>query len=177
MNRKSELIGRTNRKGKVPWLLVTTGIATAALFALIFWPGEPTTYATDSDIVVYKTATCSCCGKWVSHLRDAGLKVGVVNVSNTQTVQMRVGVPRELGSCHTAVVGDYWVEGHVPADLVQQLIAEKPGDLSGIAVPGMPMGSPGMEGPNATEYDVVAYGANGRTSVYATRQGRSQPGK
>ncbi len=153
--------------------MLTTGVAAAALVALVFRANAPTSFTEESEIVVYKTASCSCCKKWVAHLRDAGLKVGVVNVSNTQTIQARVGVPRQLGSCHTALVGDYWVEGHVPADLIQRLVAEKPGDVRGIAVPGMLLGSPGMEGPNPAEYDVVAYDSDGRTTVYATRQGRT----
>jgi len=173
MSHESKSNGPTIRKRKLPWLLVTTGIAVAALVALIFWPGRPASFAPESDIVVYKTATCSCCGKWVSHLRDAGLKVNVVNVSNMQSIQAGVGVPRKLRSCHTAVVGDYWVEGHVPADLIQRLKAKRPANVRGIAVAGMPMGSPGMEGPNPVEYDIVAYDFNGRTSVYATRQGQT----
>ena len=99
--------------------------------------------------------------------------MSVVNVPNTIPVQERVAVPRNLGSCHTAVLGDYWVEGHVPADLIEQLLTEKPDDILGIAVPGMPMGSLGMEGPNPVEYQIVAYGSDGRTTVYATRQGQS----
>jgi len=161
-------------KRKTPWALLLTSTAAAALIALIVWPGAPTTYAEEADIVVYKTATCSCCGKWVDHLRDAGLTVDVVNVEHTQAIQRRVGVPRNLGSCHTAVVGDYWVEGHVPADLVQRLMTEKPAEIRGIAVPGMPMGSPGMEGPNPAEYDIVALDSDGNTSVYATRSGKSE---
>ena len=171
MNRKSESNGSTKSKRKIPWLLLTTGVATAALVTLIIWPGTAATIAEDADIVVYKTATCGCCSTWIAHLRDSGLGVSVVNVPNTQPVQSRVGVPRRLGSCHTAVIGDYWVEGHVPADLIHRLMAEKPEDIRGIAVPGMPAGSPGMEGPNPVRYDVLAYGSDGNTTVYATRQG------
>jgi len=171
MNRRSELDGSTQRKRKIPWLLLTTGTAAAVLVALIMLPSGPTISAEDTDIVVYKTPTCGCCSKWIAHLRDSGLEVSVVNVPNTQLVQSRVGVPRRLGSCHTAVVGDYWVEGHVPADLIQGLMAEKPEDIRGIVVPGMPAGSPGMEGPNPVKYDVLAYGSDGNTTVYATRQG------
>jgi hypothetical protein len=177
MNTRTESKEPTSRKRKTPWLLLTTITAAVALVALIMWPGAPATSAAVSadatDVVVYKTATCGCCGTWVAHLQDAGLEVSVVNVSNTQDIQSRVGVPRNLGSCHTAVVGNHWVEGHVPADLVQRLIAEKPDDVRGIAVPGMVMGSPGMESPNPVEYDIVAYDADGHTTVYATRQGQS----
>ncbi len=127
------------------------------------------------EIIVYKTPACGCCANWVEHLRNNGLDAKVVNRSSTGPVHKRLGVPRELGSCHTAKVGDYWVEGHVPADLVQRLITDQPDDISGIAVPGMPMGSPGMEGPNPVEYEVIAYGTDGSTSVYAVRQGRTAP--
>jgi len=112
MKRKSETNGPGIRKRKVQWLMLTTGVAAAALVALIFWANAPTSFAEESEIVVYKTASCSCCKKWVAHLRDAGLKLGVVNVSNTQTIQARVGVPRKLGSCHTALVGDYFDFGN-----------------------------------------------------------------
>jgi len=158
---------------KLPRLLLAASVAAMALLAVIVWPGASTSSANDVNIVVYKTASCSCCGKWVDHLRDAGLKVDVENVNSTRAIQERVGVPRKLGSCHTAVVGDYWVEGHVPADLIQRLMAETPAEIRGISVPGMPIGSPGMEGPNPVEYDIVAFDSSGRTSIYATRQGRS----
>ena len=116
MSRRRKSKGSRNRKRKAPWLLLTTGGAVAAMAV---WASIATTSLADADIVVYKTPTCSCCGNWVAHLRDAGLEVSVVNVSNTQPIPSRLGVPRQLGSCHTAVVGDYWVEGHVPADLIQ----------------------------------------------------------
>lgn len=177
MNTKYESEESASSKRRIPWMLLTSSTAAVALVALIMWPGVPPTSATisaeDTNIVVYKNAACSCCGRWVTHLRDAGLEVSVVEVGSTQSIQSRVGVPRKLGSCHTAIVGDYWVEGHVPANLVLRLLAERPDDVRGIAVPGMPMGSPGMEGPNPVEYDVVAYDSDGRTTVYATRQGQS----
>ncbi len=143
------------------------GLAAAA--AVVLWLAVPTTSAEAADVIVYKTSTCGCCKKWVALLREDGLEVNVVTVPNTQPVQSRVGVPRNLGSCHTAVVGDYWVEGHVPVDLVKRLREEKPADISGIAVPGMPAGSPGMESPNPVRYDVLAYTKDGKTTVYAKR--------
>lgn len=174
MNSENVSKGSTKRERKVPWLFLTIGAAAAALFTMVLWPGTPTTFAEDAevaDMVVYKTASCSCCGKWVEHVRNAGLKVEVVNVKNTQPTRARLGVPPRLGSCHTAAVGDYWVEGHVPVDLIQRLVAEKPEDIRGLSVPGMVMGSPGMEGPNPVRYNVLAYDSNENTSIYATRQG------
>jgi hypothetical protein len=111
----------------------------------------------------------------VDHLRHNDFTIAVVNVQSTQPIQSRAGVPRELGSCHTAKIGDYWVEGHVPADIIRKLITENPTDIKGIAVPGMPIGSPGMEGPNPVEYEVIAYKTNGHTEVYATVRGQIEP--
>ncbi|MFQ6004186.1 MAG: DUF411 domain-containing protein [Woeseia sp.] len=158
-----------------PRLLLGVIITAAVVAAAGVWFSIPTSDAKVAEVMVYKTASCGCCNKWVAHLRDNEFEVSVVNVSNTQPTRERLGVPRQLGSCHTAVVGQYWVEGHVPADLIQRLIAEKPDDIRGIAAPGMPVGSPGMEGPNPVEYKVLAYGTDGKTTVYATRQGRSSP--
>ena len=156
------------------WLGALGAVLIAAIASAV-WLGQPTEAIADADIVVYKTPSCGCCVKWVDHLRENGLTVDVKNVNNTRSTQRKYGVPAQLGSCHTAVVGNYWVEGHVPADLVKILMTEKPTDIEGISVPGMPMGSPGMEGPNPQTYDVVAYQSDGETRVYATREGRSEP--
>lgn len=167
-------IPKSSRSGRTVRWMTLLGASTAILLATA-WLGVRTTGADSADLIVYKTPTCGCCGNWVAHLREHGLDVSVVDVSSTQAAQERFGVPRRLGSCHTAQVGRYWVEGHVPADLIERLIAEKPDGIRGIAVPGMPIGSPGMEGPNPVTYDVLAYGSDGRVSVYATRQGRQSP--
>lgn len=157
------------------WQLWATGVAVVAVVTGIVWWGSPPAPIdpADADVIVFKSHACSCCAKYAEHLRDNGLTVSVQNVRSTQTAQSQLGVPQELGACHTAVVGQYWVEGHVPADLIRQLMAEKPKDIRGIAVPGMPIGSPGMEGPNPVEYEVLAYETDGTTRVYATRQGRA----
>lgn len=146
--------------------------AFALTVTAVVWIASGPASKADADVIVYKTATCSCCAKWVDHLRDRGLSVAVQNVRDTQNVRLRVGVPDQLRSCHTATVGSYWVEGHVPADIVNRLVTEKPEGIAGIAVPGMPIGSPGMEGPNAVIYDVFAYGVDGRTTRYASRPGK-----
>ena len=136
-------------------------------------PAGPVTEPTSSaDITVYKNQYCGCCLDWVEHLKVSGLTVDVKNVESTMSIRDRLGVPQKLGSCHTAEINGYWVEGHVPADLIQKLVSEKPADIQGISAPGMPLGSPGMEGPNPQTYDIVAYHADGTTSVYATREGK-----
>ena len=97
------------------------------------------------EVTVYKSATCGCCNKWVDHLRDAGFKVTAHNRGDMNQVKQTHGVKYQHRSCHTAVVGGYVVEGHVPADDIRRLLDGRPA-ISGLAVTGMPMGSPGMEG-------------------------------
>ena len=119
-------------------------------------------------VVVHKSASCGCCGLWVDHMREAGFEVEVRDVDNVNTIKERVGVPLGKGSCHTAEVGGYFVEGHVPADDVKRLLAEKP-DAKGLVVPGMPAGSPGMEVPDGTiqPYTVELVGQDGGTTAFA----------
>jgi len=119
-------------------------------------------------VTVYKSPTCGCCAKWVEHVRKAGFAVTVKDVPNVGEVKSASGVPPELASCHTALVGGYVVEGHVPADVVQKLLKENPA-VVGMAVAGMPMGSPGMEGSYTDRYNVVAFEKSGKQRVYASR--------
>ena len=134
---------------------------------------EPATDTAKIEMVVYKTPSCGCCDKWVEHLRDNDFDVEVNLVSETNSARSRVGVPGEMASCHTAVVGDYWVEGHVPADLIHKLLTEQPEGIQGIAVPGMPQGSPGMESPNPSKYKVLSVNEKGQVEVYAIRDGQN----
>jgi hypothetical protein len=120
------------------------------------------------SIKVYKTPTCGCCKAWVEHLEQNGFKAEVVDMPDLSSVKTKYGVAPQLQSCHTAVVGDYTIEGHVPADLIMRLVTEKP-EIAGLAVPGMPMGSPGMEGATKESYDVLTFDRAGRTTVYAQR--------
>ncbi len=118
-------------------------------------------------VVVYKSPTCGCCVKWAGMLEEAGFDVEAKNVNNLGAIKAELGIARELSSCHTAVVDDrYLLEGHVPIEQVRRLLEEKP-DIKGLAVPGMPIGSPGMEGPNPVSFEVIAFGEKGH-SVYAT---------
>ncbi|CAL61746.1 Conserved hypothetical protein, putative thioredoxin domain [Herminiimonas arsenicoxydans] len=116
-------------------------------------------------VEVYKSASCGCCTEWVKHLHKNGIATKVQNVEDTSGYRARFGMPQALGSCHTARVNGYVIEGHVPATEIRRLLAEKPKAL-GLAVPAMPMGSPGMEGPRSDPYDVLLVQANGRYSTY-----------
>ena len=131
---------------------------------------EKSDSVSDLPIVqVYKSPTCGCCSKWVAHLEANGFKVEATDVNDMSLIKRSYGIPGALASCHTAVVGDYLVEGHVPAEDIVQLLKQKPA-IKGIAVPGMPIGSPGMEGSNPEAYDVVSFKANGETEVFSSHQ-------
>ena len=119
-------------------------------------------------VVLYKSALCGCCGKWADHLRAAGFRVVIRDVGSLTTIEDRYGVPKGLTSCHTALTGGYVVVGHVPADLVQRLLTERP-QIAGISAPGMPQSAPGMDGSGKAPYDVVAFDREGHTRVYAKR--------
>ncbi len=122
--------------------------------------------APEPVITVYKTATCGCCGFWVKHLQQSGFQVVVKEVSSTDEYQKRYGVPEELRSCHTAIVDGYTIEGHVPAAEIQRMLKEKP-KAKGISVPGMPVGSPGMEaGDKRDRFEVLLFRENGQTALY-----------
>ncbi len=123
-------------------------------------------------ITVYKDPQCGCCRNWNTAMQKAGFTVDVRDSQDLATVKGSLGVPQDLASCHTGVVAGYLFEGHVPPDLVQRVLREKPA-IAGLFVPGMPGGSVGMEGPNPERYDVIALGRDGRRTVYATRMGRS----
>lgn len=118
-------------------------------------------------IVVYKTAACGCCNGWVEHLEAAGFTVDARDVVDLMSVKRDAGVPASNASCHTALVDGFVVEGHVPAEQVKRLLAERP-SVAGLAVPGMPIGSPGMEGPGARPYQVLTFDRQGNNTVFAT---------
>ncbi len=145
--------------------LVLSAVLLGALAAV---PTRAQAPAPAPKMTVYKSPTCGCCAKWVEHIKKAGFAVTVKDMPNVGEVKYARGVPAELASCHTAVVGNYVIEGHVPADVVQKLLKEKPA-VAGLAVGGMPMGSPGMEGSYTDRYDVVAFDKNGNKRVYASR--------
>ena len=125
-------------------------------------------------MAVYKTPTCGCCAKWVEHMKQNGFTVHVTDMNDLSTIKTKHGVPSRLQSCHTAVVNGYVVEGHIPAADVKRLLKEKPA-VAGLALPGMPQGSPGMEAPPQIvppPYDVLTFDKKGATKVFARHGGR-----
>jgi hypothetical protein len=122
------------------------------------------------SVTVYKSPSCGCCSKWIDHMRANGFEVTSHNVDDIAALKAKHGVPSRAASCHTSLVGDYVVEGHVPADAIKRLLSERP-KVRGLAVPGMPMGSPGMELPSGQKdpYAIVSFDAEGRQTVFERR--------
>ncbi|MGH7586494.1 MAG: DUF411 domain-containing protein [Gemmatimonadales bacterium] len=121
-----------------------------------------------TEVTVYRSPTCGCCKKWVAHIEQAGFTVKQVELADLAEIKAQAGVPEKLHSCHTALVGRYAIEGHVPAEDIKRLLAEKP-DVHGLSAPGMPAGSPGMEVEGRKDkYDVVSFTREGQSSVWAS---------
>ena len=120
----------------------------------------------EAEMTVYKSPTCGCCGKWITHMEENGFKVKAVDVIEMNVVKQKYGITQNLASCHTAVIDGYFIEGHVPASDVKRLLSEKT-DSKGLTVPGMPIGSPGMEmGERVDAYQVLSVNDDGSTDVF-----------
>jgi hypothetical protein len=146
--------------------------AAAGAAGLLVFPSIGRPLVAPTPITVYKSASCGCCKEWVKHLEKNGFAPKVHDVSDAALAETKdtLGVPAALRSCHTAVVGKCVIEGHVPADLVKKVTTDKPANVVGLAVPGMPVGSPGMEVAGRKDaYDVIAFTRDGKRSVYAKR--------
>ena len=123
--------------------------------------------STKPEITVYRSPTCRCCIAWADHLRENGFVVDVKDTVDMNGIKAGLGIPAELQSCHTGVVGKYAIEGHVPAADILRLLKKKP-KIAGLAVPGMPAGSPGMEIGRVDKYDVIAFAPGRKSSVFAS---------
>ena len=150
----------------VPGLLLA-----APLFCAVAVAGEP-------NISVYKSPTCGCCTQWIGHLEDNGFEVNTVDVTDLGRIKSQAGIAPEQASCHTALVGDYVIEGHVPASDIRRLLSEHP-EARGLTVPGMPLGSPGMDASDPQHYpqhyQVLLIGKDGSTSVFAEHEPHAPP--
>lgn len=139
-------------------LALTTGAAPVSLVDAS--PEKPT-------ITVYKDPGCGCCKSWIEHLMKHGYHVDAKDTPDMSGIKRGLGIPDGLSACHTAVVNGYLIEGHVPAADIARLLKEKP-KVAGLAVPGMPLGSPGMEGPRTQHYQVLSFDKVGKTKVFAS---------
>lgn len=145
------------------------GLVAALWIVVAVFAGCSTEAARQSVIDVYKDPACGCCSLWVEHLREHGFTVTATDTRDLAALKTRSGVPREMQSCHTALVDGYVIEGHVPAADVERLLRDRPA-IAGLAVAGMPIGSPGMEvkGAQAQPYDVMAFENGGGAFVFAS---------
>lgn len=151
-------------------ILLIGSVLTIALAAFLFWPSKDSNNPESSlEVIMYKDPNCGCCTDWAKHMSNAGFRVKEENTNPSLmgNIKQSVGVTQQTSSCHTAIVGNYFVEGHVPAKEVERLLREQP-DALGLTVPGMPIGSPGMEGPNPEAYDVYLVEKDGSLSIYAS---------
>ena len=145
----------------------TSAIASLALMTVLI---SSTAAQKPLAVQVFKDPTCGCCSVWVEHLRRSGFAPASTNVTDLAALKDKHRIPAGVRSCHTALVGGFVIEGHVPAAEVHRLIKEKPPGVVGLAVAGMPVGSPGMEGPNPRPYNVLAFDKHGRTTVFSTQR-------
>ncbi|HAE26236.1 MULTISPECIES: DUF411 domain-containing protein [Hyphomonas] len=152
------------------WIIGALGTASLVLISGLAWLTASSGTARAETVTVYKTPWCGCCTAWIKHLRRDGLEVRVIEREDLATIRDALDVPDQLASCHTAEFAGYAVEGHVPAADIRRLISERP-VAAGLSVPGMPLGSPGMEtqGPSDA-YEVILFG-DGPTRVYASYVG------
>jgi hypothetical protein len=141
----------------------------ALLVGLVFSVGPAQAQRSTSTVQVYKSPTCGCCANWVKHLQQHGFRTQVTETDDVAAIKAQHRIPARAQSCHTAVVDGYVIEGHVPAGDVQRLLKERPA-VTGLAVPGMPIGSPGMEVPNVKPqaYDVLTFDKQGQLKVFAS---------
>ena len=135
-----------------------------ALITLAGWAVPAQSAGT--EIRVFKSPTCGCCAAWAEYARSNGFEVRVEEIADMDKVKRDLGVPADLASCHTATAGGYVIEGHVPASSIRKLLKEHPANVKGIAVRGMPQGSPGMSGTKSSPIEVVAFEKAGKTRLF-----------
>lgn len=134
--------------------------------SMLLTPVPSVAEETGNEVIVYKDASCECCGRWVSHMRQNGFSVTVKNMDDMSLIKSLTGIPENMESCHTASIGNYLVEGHVPASDVKRMLTQKPA-IKGLAVPGMPMSAPGMDSPENEPYTVFSFDSKGSVKTYA----------
>ena len=124
-----------------------------------------------TEMTVYRSPSCGCCGVWVDHAKKHGFKIEDIKTEEMEAIKQQHNVPAELASCHTTIIDGYVMEGHIPADDIKRFLAEKPDDLIGLAVPGMPIGTPGMEARDIKQpFQVLAFNDKGEVEVFKEYQ-------
>lgn len=144
-------------------------IAGGAIWYIIdnYYSQQGTNGSAEADVVMYKNEGCECCDKWAEYMQGSGYTVKSVTAENLSAIKADQGIPQDMGACHTAIIGDYVVEGHVPAEDIMKLLKENPSDAAGLVVPGMPASSPGMNTALGEPYETFLLKNDGSTEVYA----------
>jgi hypothetical protein len=155
------------KKDFVRTMALTVAFASLALTTAAVRSSPSDTPTKKPVITVYKDPSCGCCKNWIAHLIKHGYRVDAKDSPDMTEIKRTLGVPTGLTACHTAMVNGYLIEGHVPAADIDRLLAQKP-KIAGLAVPGMPAGSPGMEGASAQRYQVLTFDKSGKTTVFAS---------
>ena len=155
------------KKDFVRTMALTVAFASLALTTAAVRTSPSVAPAKKPVITVYKDPSCGCCKNWIAHLIKHGYRVDAKDSPDMSEIKRTLGVPTGLTACHTAMVNGYLIEGHVPAADIDRLLAQKP-KVTGLAVPGMPAGSPGMEGASAQRYQVLTFDKSGKTTVFAS---------
>lgn len=151
---------------RVVALLLSLLMLSPTVWAESEWDSTPTVVVSPIDITVYRSETCQCCHKWIKHLEHHGFRVVDQISNNVQSIKNEVNLPSPMRSCHTAMVGNYLIEGHVPAQDIHQLLKTKPA-IRGLSVPAMPVGTPGMEmGERKDSFDVIGFDGAGKFSLF-----------
>ena len=148
-------------------ILIVVGLVALSLGMIIFLARAPSASGslTGLKAIVYRSATCGCCANYVTYLKRAGADIEDKITEDMTAIKKEFGIPADLGSCHTTRIGNYTVEGHMPVEAIQKLLQDKP-QISGIALPQMPSGSPGMPGPKFGKFDISGFTAGGSASPY-----------
>ncbi|MDY7015008.1 MAG: DUF411 domain-containing protein [Cyanobacteriota bacterium] len=132
------------------------------------WDRQTEAYAGNVKMTVYRSPSCGCCGLWIEHAKKHGFQITDIKTENIDAIKRDNNVPENLASCHTTIIDGYAMEGHIPADEIKRFLKQKPQAI-GLAVPGMPLGTPGMESGNRKQpFDVLAFGGNGQVEVFAS---------
>ncbi len=131
------------------------------------WDENKIDYHGNTNITVDRSPSCGCCGGWIGHIQKQGFEVTEIKTNDMETIKQKYNLPSELTSCHTAIIDNYVMEGHIPADDIKRFLAQKPADLKGLTVPAMPIGTPGMESDNIKQaFKVLAFNHQGETNIF-----------
>ncbi|MBI4403798.1 MAG: DUF411 domain-containing protein [Deltaproteobacteria bacterium] len=150
-------------------IILSSGAVALYKYSSKYSSGNKASAVTLPQVMVYKNPTCGCCKKWEQHMRRNGFTVQSDTIADVANIKTKYQVPKNMASCHTAIIGKYVIEGHVPADTIKRLLAENPSNVVGLVVPEMPNGSAGMEDPSPVPYQVLAFDISGKTTLYEQR--------